>query len=310
MTAYVIRRLLQGIFVVFIVSFVTFFIIQAGPGDPIEQMLGEGAQQMTQEDLDRIRDKWGLNAPWYEQYWSWLSNLAQGDMGISIVRVGQPVSDMIFESAGPTVRLNLIALAVAVAIAIPAGMIAALRRYSSVDSSIMITASGGVALPNFWVALMLIVLFTGTLGWLPATGFTSWKHYIMPVTVLAITEFAILARLTRGPMLEVLNQDYMNTARSKGLSERVVVLRHAVRNAMLPIITVIGYRSAFLLSGTVVIETIFAIPGLGRLFYQSVTRSDYQVVQGIVLSFTLLVVFMNIITDLLYAVIDPRIRLK
>src|SRR6187551_645757 len=166
MTAYVIRRLLQGIFVVFIVSFVTFFIIQAGPGDPIEQMLGEGAQQMTQEDLDPIRDKWGLNDPWYEQYWSWLSNLAQGDMGISIVRVGQPVSDMVFEAAGPTVRLNLIALAVAVIIAIPAGMIAALRRYTAIDSSIMITASGGVALPNFWVALMLIVLFTGTLGWL------------------------------------------------------------------------------------------------------------------------------------------------
>lgn len=310
MTAYVIRRLLQGIFVVFIVSFVTFFIIQAGPGDPIEQMLGEGAQQMTQEDLDRIRDKWGLNDPWYEQYWSWLSNLARGDMGISIVRVGQPVSDMVLDAAGPTVRLNLIALAVAVIIAIPAGMIAALRRYTAIDSSIMVTASGGVALPNFWVALMLIVLFTGTLGWLPATGFTTWKHYIMPVTVLAITEFAILARLTRGTMLEVLNQDYMNTARSKGLAERTVIIRHAVRNAMLPIITVVGYRSAFLLSGTVVIETIFAIPGLGRLFYQSVTRSDYQVVQGIVLSFTLLVVFMNIITDLLYAVIDPRIRLK
>ena len=130
------------------------------------------------------------------------------------------------------------------------------------------------------------------------------------MTVLAITEFAILARLTRGTMLEVLHQDYMNTARSKGLSERVVIMRHAVRNAMLPIITVIGYRTAFLLSGTVVIETIFAVPGLGRLFYQSVTRSDYQVVQGIVLAFTLLVVVMNILTDLLYAVIDPRIRLK
>jgi ABC-type dipeptide/oligopeptide/nickel transport system permease component len=310
MTAYVIRRLLQGIFVVFIVSFVTFFIIQAGPGDPIEQMLGEGAQQMTQEDLDNIREKWGLDDPWYEQYFRWLTNLAQGDLGVSVVRVGQPVDDMIFHAAGPTLRLNLIALLVAIAIAIPAGMVAALRRYSALDSAIMVTASGGVALPPFWVALMLIVLFTGTLGWLPATGFDSWKHYLMPVLVLAITEFAVLARLTRGTMLEVLNQDYMNTARSKGLSERVVVLRHAVRNAMLPIITVVGYRSAFLLSGTVVIETIFAVPGLGRLFYQSVTRSDYQVVQGIVLAFTLLVVFMNIVTDLLYAVIDPRIRLK
>ncbi|MGH9176273.1 MAG: ABC transporter permease [Vicinamibacterales bacterium] len=310
MTAYVIRRLLQGIFVVFVVSIVTFFIIQAGPGDPIEQMLAEGAQQMTQEDLDRIREKWGLNDPWYQQYFRWLGNLAQGDMGVSVTRVGQPVSDMIFQAAGPTLRLNVLALIVAVLIAVPAGMFAAIRRYSAYDSSIMVGASGGVALPNFWVALMLIVLFTGTLGWLPATGFDSWRNYLMPVAVLAITEMAIMARLMRGTMLEVLNQDYVNTARAKGLSERVVILRHAVRNAMLPIITVVGYRMAFLLSGTVVIEYIFAIPGLGRLFLQSVQRADYQVVQGIVLAFTLLVVFMNIVTDLLYAVIDPRIRLK
>jgi len=310
MTAYVIRRLLQGFFVVFVVSVVTFFIIQAGPGDPIEQMLGEGAQQMTEEDLDRIRDKWGLDDPWYEQYFSWVGNLAQGDMGISIVRVGQPVNDMIISAAPSTIKLNLFALLLSTTIAVPAGMFAALRRYSIFDSSIMVAASGGVAIPNFWAGLMLIVLLTGTLGWLPATGFDSWKHYIMPVTVLAITEMAVLARLMRGTMLEVLNQDYINTARSKGLAERTVVLRHAVRNALLPIITVIGYRSAFLLSGSVVIETIFSVPGLGRLFFQSITRADYQVVQGIVLAFTLLVVLTNIITDLLYAVIDPRIRLK
>src|SRR5688572_27403748 len=158
MTAYVIRRLLQGFFVVFVVSVVTFFIIQAGPGDPIEQMLGEGAQQMTQEDLDRIRDKWGLDDPWYEQYFSWLGNLAQGDMGISIVRVGQPVDDMLLDAAWPTVQLNILALLVAISVAIPAGMFAAIRRYSKYDTSIMVSASGGVALPPFWVALMFIVL--------------------------------------------------------------------------------------------------------------------------------------------------------
>jgi peptide/nickel transport system permease protein len=310
MTAYVIRRLLQGIFVVVVVSLVTFFILQAGPGDPIEAMLGEGAQQMTQEDVDRVRDKWGLNDPWYQQYFSWVSNLIRGDMGISVVRVEQPVRGMIVDAAWPTLQLNFLALLVAISIAIPAGMLAAIKRYSIFDSSIMVAASGGVALPNFWVGLMLIVLFTGTLGWLPSSGSESWKNYILPVVVLAITEIAVMARLMRGTMLEVLHQDYMNTARAKGLKERVVILRHAVRNAMLPIITVIGYRSAFLLSGTVVIETIFAWPGLGRLFFQSVTRSDYQVVQGIVLAFTLLVVTMNIVTDLLYAVIDPRIRLK
>lgn len=310
MLAYVIRRLLQGVFVVFLVSLLTFFILQASPGDPIEQMLGEGAQAMTQADLDRIRAKWGLDDPWYTQYTTWLGNVVRGDLGVSIVRAGSPVRGMITHAAWPTLQLNILALSLAVIVAVPAGAFAAIKRYSVFDSSIMVSASAGVAMPNFWLGLMAIVLFTAVLGWLPSSGDGSWKHYVMPVAVLAVTEMAILARLTRGTMLEVLNQDYMTTARSKGLSERSVILRHAARNALLPIITVIGYRMAFMLSGTVVIETIFAWPGLGRLFYQSVFRSDYQVVQGIVLTFSVIVVLVNILTDVMYAAIDPRIRLK
>lgn len=310
MLAYIIRRLLQGIFVIFIVSLLTFFILQASPADPIEQMLGEGAQSMTQEQLDNIRAKWGLDDPWYTQYFTWLSNVVRGDLGVSIVRAGSPVRGMITHAAWPTLQLNILALTTAVLVAVPLGALAAIRRYSAYDSSIMVTASAGVAMPNFWLGLMMIVLFTSVLGWLPSSGSGSWKHYVMPVAVLAITEMAILARMTRGTMLEVLNQDYMTTARSKGLTERTVILRHAARNAMLPIITVVGYRMAFMLSGTVVIETIFAWPGLGRLFYQSVFRADYQVVQGIVLTFSIIVVLVNILTDVMYAAIDPRIRLK
>jgi ABC-type dipeptide/oligopeptide/nickel transport system permease component len=195
-------------------------------------------------------------------------------------------------------------------LAIPAGMLAAIKRYSIFDSGIMVWASAGVALPNFWVGLMLIILFALYLGLLPPSGPGDWKHYIMPVFVLAINETAVLARRMRGSMLEVLGQDYMTTARAKGLSEYAVIVRHAVRNAMLPIITVIGLRAAFLLSGTVVVEVIFAWPGIGQLFYSSVFRADYQVVQAIVMMFTILVIFANIVTDLLYAVIDPRIRLR
>ncbi|HLT20555.1 MAG TPA: ABC transporter permease [Thermomicrobiales bacterium] len=310
MYRYVVQRLLQGIIVMFLVSIATFGILQAAPGSPIDTMLGEGATQLTQEDYDRILEKWGLDKPWYVQYFTWLRNFATGDFGDSVVRAGVPVHEMVLEAAWPTVQLNVLALAAAIALAIPAGMFAAIRRYSIFDSAIMVWASAGVALPNFWVGLMLIILLALYLGWLPPSGPGDWKHYVMPVFVLAINETAILARLMRGAMLEVLGQDYITTARAKGLSEIVVIVRHAVRNALLPIITVIGLRAAFLLSGTVVVETIFAWPGIGRLFYDSVFRSDYQVVQAIVMLFTVLVILANILTDLTYALIDPRIRLK
>lgn len=310
MYRYVVQRLLQGIIVLFLVSVATFGILQAAPGSPIDTMLGEGATQLTEEDYQRILEKWGLDKPWYEQYFTWLRNFVTGDFGESMIRSGVPVHEMVLEAAWPTVQLNVLALGSAILLAIPAGMIAAIRRYSIFDSSIMVWASAGVALPNFWVGLMLIILLSLYLGWLPPSGPGNWKHFVMPVFVLAINETAILARLMRGAMLEVLGQDYINTARAKGLSEYVVIVRHAVRNAFLPIITVIGLRAAFLLSGTVVVETIFAWPGIGRLFYDSVFRSDYQVVQAIVMLFTILVILANIVTDLTYALIDPRIRLK
>lgn len=310
MYRYVIQRLLQGIIVLFLVSIATFGILQAAPGDPVETMLGEGATQLTQEDYDRLLEKWGLDRPWYEQYFTWLGNFVTGDFGQSIVRAGTPVNEIVMEAAWPTLQLNFLAIGSAILIAIPAGMIAAIKRYSLFDSGIMVWASAGVALPNFWVGLMLIILLSLYLGWLPPSGSGDWRYYVMPVFVLAINETAILARLMRGSMLEVLGQDYMTTARAKGLGEYAVIVRHAVRNAMLPIVTVIGLRAAFLLSGTVVVETIFAWPGIGQLFISSIYRADYQVVQAIVVLFTVLVIVANILTDLTYAVIDPRIRIR
>ena len=308
MFAYMVQRIVQGVIVLFMVTLLTFGIMQAAPGDPIDLMVGEA--QITQEEFDRIVARWGFDRPWYEQYFTWLSNFLRGDMGRSVVRTGTPVHEMILEAAWPTLQLNVMAMILATAIALPAGVFAAVKRYSIFDSSTMIWASAGVALPNFWVGLMLIILFALTLGWLPSFGSGSWKHFIMPVTVLAINETALLTRLMRGTTLEVMNQDFVNTARAKGLRENVVLVRHIVRNAMLPSVTVIGLRVAFLLSGTIVVETIFAWPGIGQLFITSVNRLDYQVVQAIVVMFTVFVVVANIITDLVYAIIDPRIRVR
>ncbi|MCO5176482.1 MAG: ABC transporter permease [Thermomicrobiales bacterium] len=310
MVSYIIRRLLQGVVVVFIITFFAFAILQAAPGDPIDLMLGEGNVQMSAEQRAAILHKWGMDRPWYEQYFTWLKNFVSGDLGESIVRRGSPVSGMIFSAAIPTLKLNLIAYVIAIIISIPAGMLAAIKRYSAYDSAVMVIASAGVALPVFWVALMSIIFFSLKLGWLPPFGSSGWKAYILPVLALSLNELALLTRMMRGTMLEVLEQDYVKTARSKGLSEYAVIVGHAVRNALLPIITILGVRAGFLISGSVVVESIFAWPGLGSLFLDSVNRFDFQVVQAIVVLLTVFVLLANILTDLLYAVIDPRIRLN
>ncbi|RIK46510.1 MAG: hypothetical protein DCC58_02985 [Chloroflexi bacterium] len=308
MAAYMIRRLLQGIVVIFFVSIATFGILQLAPGSPIDVMVGEA--QVTQEQIALIEAKWGLDKPWYVQYFRWMGNMLKGDFGQSIVRTGVPVSTMLRDAASVTIRLNLIALVISTAIAVPVGIIAAVKRNSLFDYVASIGSTIGIALPSFWISLMLIILFSLKLGWLPASGSQSWKNYIMPVMVLALQETALVARLARGSTLEILRQDFVTTARSKGLMERVVVSRHVVRNAMLPVVTVIGLRLAFLMSGTIIVETIFAWPGVGRLFIDSIFRLDYQVIQAIVLLSSIIVVVMNILTDLAYAYIDPRIRVR
>lgn len=308
MLSYLIQRLLQGLIVIFLVSLLTFIVMQLAPGDPVRLLVGQA--YVTPDQLDAIRAKWGLDDPWYVQYWTWITNLARGDLGTSIMRQGVPISDMVLDAAAMTLRLNILSFIIATSIAIPVGVFAAIKRYSWFDYGSMLGSTIGVAVPNYWIGLMLIVIFSVNLGWLPPYGADSWKGYILPVFVLAFEEMAALARLTRGATIEVMSQDYVTTGRAKGLAERVVVFRHIVRNALLPVITIIGYRVAFILSGTIVVETVFAWPGLGRLFFNSIQSHDFQVVQAIVILLTVIVVVMNILTDLTYAFIDPRVRVK
>ncbi len=308
MLRYLIQRLLQGIIVILLVSITTFVIMQLAPGSPVDIMVGEA--QVSEEQRDLIAQKWGLDDPWYVQYGTWLGNVLTGDLGTSVIRTGVPVREMLADAAPVTMRLNLLAILVSVSIAVPLGVLAAVRRHSALDYGSMVGASLGVAMPNYWIGFMLVLLFSLKLGWLPPYQFGSWKHYVLPVTVLAIQEMAILARLTRGATVELLHQDFVTTARSKGLRERWVVGRHVVRNALLPIVTMIGYRLSFLLSGTIVVETVFAWPGIGQLFIQSIDRLDYQVVQAIVLLVSTIVVLGNLVTDMVYAYVDPRIRIR
>lgn len=320
MFRFIIRRLLQGALVVFLISVVTFVIMRMMPGDPTSFLLGEGDVRISQEQIEAIKAKWGLDRPLHEQYLMWATNLLRGDFGNSIIRIGVPVRQMIFEAIPVTLTINALAILVALVIAIPAGIYSGVKRNSPFDYTTAVASTLGVAMPNFWLALMLIVLFAlyvpqwiGDLpivGRIPPFGLRSWQGYILPVVVLMTEQTAVITRVMRASTIEVLNQDYVRTAHAKGLAKHVVLFRHAVRNALLPVITVIGFRIAFILSGTIVVETVFAIPGIGRLFTDAVFRLDYQVVQSLVVILAVIVVLVNLLTDLTYALVDPRIRMR
>jgi peptide/nickel transport system permease protein len=307
MWRYVLSRLLQGAAVIFLVATAAFLILRLTPGNPVDILVGEA--EVTPQQVAAIRHLWGFDRPWYVQYVTWLGNMARGDFGVSVIRTGVPVGTMLGQAAPVTITLNAAAFAVSVAIAIPVGILAGVRRYSVFDYLGTVGATLGVALPSFWISLMAIILFAVKLRWLPPFGLHSWTGYVLPVAVLATEQTAVIARLMRGSVAAVLHQDYVRTGRAKGLSEPAVVLRHTVRNALLPVITVLGYRMAFLLSGTIIVETVFALPGVGRLLTDSVYHLDYQVVQVIALLLAVIVVAANIATDLVYALVDPRIRI-
>ena len=320
MLLYITRRILQGLLVLVLISLLTFVVLRLMPGDPAYLLLGEGEIRISEEQIEAIRRRWGLDRPYHEQYLVWAWNLLRGDFGDSLIRTGVPVRQMIFETIPVTIKLNVISLGLAFAVAIPAGIIAGVRRNSPFDDTTAVGSTLGVALPNFWLGLMLIVLFAlyvprwfGDLplvGRIPPFGLKSWQGYILPILVLTTEQMAVLTRVMRAATLEVLSQDYVRTAYAKGLPNMTVLVRHAVRNALLPVVTVIGFRIAFILSGTIVVETVFAIPGIGRLFTDSVFRLDYQVVQSLVVVLAVLVVAVNLLTDLTYAIIDPRIRIE
>jgi peptide/nickel transport system permease protein len=316
---YLTFRILKGLFVVVLISVMTFIIMRLMPGDPVYLLLGEGQIPITDAQIAAIRAKWGLDLPLHQQYFVWAGNLLRGDFGTSLIRPGVPVRRMIFEAIPVTALLNLYAVTLALIISIPLGVIAAVRRNSPIDYIASAGSAFGIATPNFWLALMLIVLFAlyvprwigdlPLIGRIPPFGIRSWQGWILPVIVIATEEMAVLTRLTRGTVLELLPQDFVRTARSKGLAQRAILYRHIIANALLPIITVVGFRVAFILSGTIIVETVFAMPGIGRLFTDSVLRLDYQVVQSLVVVFAVLVVVINLLTDLIYALVDPRIRI-
>lgn len=310
MVGYLGSRILQGLIVILIISIATFAMMRLMPGDPVMLLLGEGRLRISQQQIDAIRSIWGLDRPYTEQYFVWVKNLLSGNFGESIIRMGVPVRHMIFEALPVTAKLNFYALVVSLALAIPAGIVAAVKRNSLFDYLLTAICTAGAAIPNFWLGLVSIIFFAQVLGWLPAMGLTSWKGWILPVAILSLEQLAVIARVMRGATIETLAEDYVRTATAKGLGRTAVITRHAVRNALLPVVTVVGFRIAFLLSGTVIIENIFSLPGIGRLFVDSVMRLDYQVVQSIVVLFAVLVVVSNILTDLAYAFVNPRIRVR
>lgn len=312
MGRYVLKRLAQAVVVLFGVSIVTFALIHLVPGDPVRIGLGT---RFDPELYEQLRERAGLDQPLIVQYFSWLTSALTGDLGVSF-RTGRPVSQSIAARLLPTLSLGLAGLVVALVIALPLGIVSAIRRGRAVDYIATVFSQMGISIPDFWMGIMLILLVSLTLGWLPPSGYASpigepleWlRRVTMPALTIGVVSGSILTRFVRSSMLEVLGQDYTRTAESKGLRERVIVRRHVLRNALLPVITMAGLQLAFMLGGVIVVEVVFAWPGLGALAYDAVLRRDYPLLQGAVLVFAIVFVAINLLVDLLYAFVDPRIK--
>jgi len=312
MVAYIVRRMLLLVPVLLIVGVVVFALMHLTPGDPASVLLGREA---TMEQKEELRDRLGLDEPIPIQFVEWLRYAVRLDFGDSLF-IGKPVTAALLERAEPTGLLTVYALLFSIAIAIPAGVISAVRANSAVDRLMMVLSIGGVAIPSFFLGILLILLFAVVLGWLPSGGYVDigedprqhFRYMLLPTVTLGFSAAGLLARMVRSTMLDVLSEEYVRTAYAKGLPERHVVLRHALRNALIPVLTVIGISLAGMLGGAVVIETVFNIPGMGRLLVQSVTRRDIPVVQGAVMTVAAIQVVVMLLVDLLYVYVDPRIR--
>ena len=304
MTRYVVGRLLWIVPVLLGVSLLVFSIMKLVPGDVAQVIAGMDG---TAEDVELIRRSLGLDRPVHEQYLTFLVNSLQGDFGRSAV-TKRPVADEIASRIGPTAELAIAAFLVALLVGLPAGVISATKRYSIWDTLATLIALIGVSMPVFWLGLMLMLLFSVTLGWLPSSGAGTLAQLVLPALALGSASTAIIARQTRSGMLEVLSQDYVRTARAKGLTENVVMLRHALKNALIPTITVAGLQVGYLMGGAVLAETVFARPGLGRLLVDSIARRDIPVVQTTIMLLSITFVLVNLVVDLLYVKLDPRIQ--
>ncbi len=303
MHGYVIRRLLLTVPVLVGVSLLVFSMIRLVPGDPAVAIAGV---QATPQFIEQVRTQYRLDEPIPVQYVYFVGDVLRGDLGRSIFS-RRPVSVELNERFPRTIELTVAAMAIATLIGIAAGIVSATRRYSLFDNVSMLVALVGVAAPVFWLALMLQLVFSVNLGWLPSTGRGTLMHLILPALTLGLASAGLIARITRSSMLEVLRQDYITTARAKGLSEKVVVYKHAFKNALIPVVTVMGLQFGILLGGAVLTETVFAWPGVGRLLVDSILARDYPVVQGTVLVLAFTFVMINLAVDVIYAFLDPRI---
>ena len=315
MLSFIMRRGGGMIVSTFLVISITFIFMQLIPGDPADVLLGPNA---TSEQIEKLRATWGLDQPIGVQYYRYIVNFLHGDLGESLFS-RQPVLRMIGQRAETSVFLGIMALMVVVGLGVPAGVISSIRPNSWLDNSLLLIALAGASIPSFWLGLMLMVVVAGKLHLLPSSGFTSvlatgdianLKNLILPAISLGFVNAALVARTARSSMLDVLGADYITTARAKGLSEWVVIVKHALRNAAIPTVTVVSFTFASLVSGAVVTENVFALPGVGSLIVQSVLKRDYPVIQGIMMVVAVLYVMVNFVTDLTYALLDPRIRYR
>ncbi len=304
MLRYILKRLLVMIPILLGVTIIIFTMMYLTPGDPARMILGDIA---SEEDVEALREELGLNGTYFERYWDYLSGLLQGDLGTSYT-TRMPVMSEIATRFPVTLRIACLVSLFSMCIGIPAGIISAIRQYSVLDSAVTIFAMLGICMPNFWLALLLILFFSVYLGILPASGLYGWQYYIMPVMSISAATLATITRMTRSSMLEVIRSDYIRTARAKGEPEFRVITKHALGNALIPIITVIGFQFAVGLGGAVVNEQIFGIPGLGKMMVDAIKQRNYPLVQGGVLVIALVYSLLNLVIDLIYAFVDPRIR--
>lgn len=305
MARYIIKRILWLIPILLGVSFIVFTIMYLSPGDPVTMILGEGA---SEEAYQALRSQMGLDQSYLMQFFNYMKNVVVNlDLGRSYVS-NRVVLDEILVRLPNTIKLASWSILIATLMGIPLGVISATHPYTKLDNFVMFISLMGVSLPTFWFALLLIILFTSTLGWLPATGFTTWQHMIMPVFALATSSMGSIARITRSSMMDVLDQDYIRTSQAKGVSDTKMIYQHALRNALIPVVTVIGLQFGVLLGGAVLTETVFSINGLGSLMVNAIRTRDAMMVQGGVLFIAFIFTIVNLAVDILYAYIDPRIR--
>lgn len=304
MLKYITKKLILMIPVLIVLTIIVFMILHLADGTPVDLIVGPNA---TPEVYESVTKSLGLDKPLYVQYFTFLKGILKGDLGNSILQ-NRPVSELILERFPVTFKLGIYSIFLSFLIAVPMGIVSAVNRNTYKDYISMIAALIGISMPTFWFGLLLIYFFSYKLGWFPISGYGTFKHLVLPVITVALTDAAVTARMVRSSMLEVIGEDYIRTAKSKGLSNRVIINKHALKNALIPVITLLGMRIGWVFGGSVILETVFGIPGIGRLMVDAIFSRDYPVVQGSMLVLAATVLIGNLIADILYAAVDPRIK--